>query len=280
MRLTTVRTSASTSAARVDDDRLVLLPAPDVGALLREPGWRELAAGWSGRSVPLAGAAHATLVPAPEKVICVGANFQSHIEEVGLPNAEYPSLFAKFSRSLIGAGDAIALPTASACVDWEVELGVVIGTPVRDARPEDALEAVAGYTVVNDISMRDWQLRTGQFLQGKTWESSTPVGPFLVTPEEVDHARDLEMTCVVDGVEMQRASTAEMIFSVAEVIAYISTIITLVPGDLIAMGTPAGIGAIRTPPDYLHDGAVVRTSIEGLGTQVNRCAAAGAPAWS
>lgn len=273
MRLATVRTTTGTSAARVDEREMILLPFDDVRSLIDSgPDWRERAAEYTGESAGLAASEFAPLVPRPEKIICVGANFRSHVEEVGLQLGEHPSLFAKFDRSLIGARDPITIPVASACVDWEVELGVVIGTQARRVAPDDALAIVAGYTIVNDVSMRDWQLRTGQFLQGKTFEGTTPVGPFLVTPDEVNHALDLEMTCTVNGVEMQRASTADMIFSVAHVIAYISTFITLVPGDLIAMGTPAGIGAIRQPPVYLTPGTEVRTAIAGLGEQVNACA--------
>src|SRR5690606_35490011 len=215
-------------------------------------------------TVPLAEADHAPLVPAPEKVVCVGTNYRDHCEEVGLPVPEHPPLFAKYHRALVGPFDDIELPAASDAVDWEAELGVVIGSPVRRAGEDEALAAIAGYTIVNDVSMRDWQMRTSQFLQGKTFERSTPVGPFLVTPDEVDHARSLRIRCQVDGEVMQDSDTTRLVFSPAAIVRYVSTIITLVPGDLIATGTPAGVGMAPRPPRYLADGQVLTTTIDGL----------------
>jgi acylpyruvate hydrolase len=158
-------------------------------------------------------------------------------------------------------------------VDWEVELGVIVGREVYRADRAAATAAIAGYTVVNDISMRDWQARTSEYFQGKTFQRSTPLGPVLVTPGEVDNARDLEVKCEVSGEVMQLSRTSDMIFDAADLIAYISQIITLDPGDVISMGTPNGVGAFRTPPRFLRDGDVVHTSIEGIGTLVNRCVA-------
>jgi acylpyruvate hydrolase len=212
--------------------------------------------------------------PRPEKIFCIGLNYRDHAEEAGLDIPKHPPAFAKFWRALIGATSDIILPENSDKVDWEVELGVIIGRPVRHATESEALDAIAGYTIVNDISMRDWQRRTTQFLQGKTFESATPVGPYLVTPDEVDHARQLRLTCSVDGVLMQDGSTDEQIFSPVELVQYLSQIITLMPGDLIATGTPAGVGAARRPPAFLESGMVVSCAIEGLGKQTNRCVAA------
>lgn len=272
MKLATIRVDGATTAARLDGDELVSIAHPDVGALLAAPGdWRSVAHDADGTRVPLAAADFAPLIPAPEKFICVGVNYRSHCEEVGLPVPEYPTFFAKFHRALIGANDDIVLPAVSDCVDWEVELAVVIGAPARDVAPGEALEAVAGYTIVNDISMRDWQLRTSQFLQGKTFERSTPIGPFLVSPDEVDHARAVTLTCSVGGEVMQRSSTAEQVFPVAEVISYFSKVITLMPGDVIATGTPGGVGGARRPPRYLAGDDVVVATIDGLGEQRNRC---------
>ncbi|SBT54964.1 fumarylacetoacetate hydrolase family protein [Micromonospora narathiwatensis] len=272
MRLTTIRLDGGTYAGRVTGDRVILLPFRDVGELLASgPDWQERAAGAAAPTVSLAEVEFAPLTPRPEKIICVGVNYADHIAEVGLPTPEHLTIFAKYSRSLIGPYDDILLPPQSHAVDWEVELGVVIGSPVRHADAEQALAAVAGYTVVNDVTMRDWQLRTSQFLQGKTFEASTPVGPFLVTPDEVDHARDLDMTCAVDDSVVQKSTTAAMLFPVGEIISYVSSIITLVPGDLIATGTPAGIGAARKPPVFLSAGQTLRTAIAGLGEQANRC---------
>jgi acylpyruvate hydrolase len=276
MRLATVRINEGTRAGLVRDADIAVLPYGDVGELLaggedwaaRAPSIEPLA------TVALEDADYAPLVMRPEKIICVGANYRDHVAEVGMALPEHPTLFAKFQRSLVGAFDDIVLPPNSACADWEVELGVVVGRTLRDADEAQALDAVAGYTVFNDVTMRDWQLRTTQFLQGKTFEATTPLGPFLVTPDEVDHARDLELTCRVDGECMQRSSTSQLVFSVGHVLAYISSFITLVPGDLIATGTPSGVGGARKPPVYLRDGQTLSSQIEGLGHQANRCRSA------
>src|ERR1019366_2446959 len=153
-------------------------------------------------AVPVAEADFAPVVTQPGKIICVGLNYRAHILETGRELPEYPTLFAKFADTLLGPRDELVLPSVSERVDWEVELGVVIGSPVYRATPEEALAAIAGYTVINDVSMRDWQRRTLQWLQGKMFEHSTPAGPYLVTPDEVGHAADLEVRCEVDGAVM------------------------------------------------------------------------------
>jgi acylpyruvate hydrolase len=153
----------------------------------------------------------------------------------------------------------------SAEVDWEVELGVVIGRPARSVDEAEAVACIAGYTVVNDISMRDWQWRTTQWDQGKNFEASTPVGPFLVTGDEIGDAADLALTCRVDGRTMQAARTGDLLFKPAALVAYISQFTTLRPGDLIATGTPGGVGAGRDPKVFLAPGQVLETAIEGIG---------------
>lgn len=273
MRLTTIRRAEGTAAGRVDGDQITVLPYADLGAFLAEPDWRDRAEAATGDTLPLATAEFAPLVPRPEKVICVGINYRDHIAEVGAEVPDHPTLFAKYARSLIGPYDDLVLPRNSQAVDWEAELGVVIGRAVRHADEEDALAAVAGYTIINDVSMRDWQLRTSQFLQGKTFEASTPVGPYLVTPDEVGHAQALGITCLVDGDVTQRSVTSELVFSVAQIISYVSSFITLVPGDLIATGTPGGVGAMRKPPRFLAPGQTLTTRIDGLGEQSNPCVA-------
>ncbi|ODQ93316.1 fumarylacetoacetate hydrolase family protein [Mycolicibacterium holsaticum] len=275
MRLATLKVNGATAAGRVTGDEVTLLPFADVGDLLASgPGWAARAADGGEHSIPLRHAEFATLIPHPEKVLCVGANYQDHLDEVGLDVPQFPTLFAKYSRSLIGSGDVIVLPANSQAVDWEVELGVVIGAELRHADAKEALSAVAGYTIVNDVSMRDWQLRTSQFLQGKAFEAATPVGPYLVTPDEVADPGDLRITCAVDGEVKQDSNTGRMLFSVAEIVSYISSFITLVPGDLIATGTPAGVGAACQPPEFLTPGRVMQSTIAGLGQQVNMCVAA------
>jgi acylpyruvate hydrolase len=202
-------------------------------------------------------------------------NYRSHVEEMGREQPTHPTLFAKFARSLLGPRDPLILPPESNQVDWEVELAFVIGREVRRATGREARDAIAGFTVLNDVSMRDWQFRTMQFLQGKAWEGSTPMGPALVTTDEVPggSAPDLVLTCEVDGEVMQKGRTSDLLFGPEELVAYISTIVTLEPGDIVATGTPSGVGAGRTPPVFLRPGQVVRTSIEGIGELVNECVA-------
>jgi acylpyruvate hydrolase len=273
MRLATIRTEYGTTAARLDGDVLVPLDAADVGEMLASgdegPGrQREGAA-----LVPVAEADFAPVVPRPGKVICVGLNYREHILETGRELPAYPTLFAKFADTLTGARDDLVLPSVSEKIDWEVELGVIIGRPVYRATAAEAAAAIAGYTVVNDVSMRDWQSRTLQWLQGKMFERSTPVGPYLVTAGEAGDAADLEVRCEVDGVVMQQSRTSDLLFGPADIVAYASQAITLKPGDLIATGTPGGVGNARKPPVYLRPGNVLRTFIEGLGECVNLCVA-------
>jgi acylpyruvate hydrolase len=221
--------------------------------------------------VPVAEADFAPVVPRPSKVICVGLNYRAHILETGRELPQYPTLFAKFADTLLGARDELVLPSVSERVDWEAELGVIIGRPLYRATPEQAAAGIAGYTVVNDVSMRDWQRRTLQWLAGKMFERSTPAGPYLVTPDEVGNAEDLEVRCEVDGVVMQQSRTSDLLFGPAEIASYASQVITLRPGDLIATGTPGGVGDARKPPVYLRSGNTLRTAIEGLGECLNYC---------
>ena len=272
MHLTTIRTETGTAVARRDGDRLVALPFESMTALLRQPDWRG-AAGVDGASILLEDAALAPTVN-PGKTICVGLNYRSHILETGRPTPSHPTLFAKFAESLTGPDATIRLPTQSDEVDWEVELGVVIGAPAYQVTEAEAKAFVAGYTVVNDISMRDWQARTTQWLQGKNFESSTPVGPYLVTPEEIDHANDLRISCTVDGAVMQDGRTSDLLFGPAALVSYVSQFITLMPGDLIATGTPGGVGNGRSPKKFLRAGEVLHSEIEGIGRLTNRIAPA------
>jgi acylpyruvate hydrolase len=271
MRLATLRLDGSTRAVRRDGDDYVLLDAADVGALLAAEEWESSAAAAGGERVPVAGCSYAPLVPRPPKFWCVGQNYAAHVREMGhTAPPSHPALFAKFAIALIGAHDPIVLPSTSDQVDWEVELGVVIGRPGRDLRPSQALGHVAGYTVVNDVSMRDWQRRTSQFLQGKTWERCTPLGPELVTPEELPKgAAGLRLTTTVDGTVMQDSTTADLIVDVAAIVAYVSTIASLEPGDVIATGTPSGVGAGRTPAVFLQRGQTLRSEVEGVGVLEN-----------
>ncbi|MET7327624.1 fumarylacetoacetate hydrolase family protein [Nonomuraea sp. NPDC005650] len=268
MKLATLRLPGRTTAARIDGDQAVEVDAPDVGALLADPGWRELAAAADGPRHPLSTADLAPVVPRPGKIICVGLNYRNHILEMGRELPQYPTLFAKFTEALIGPYDDIALPAVSQSIDWEAELAVVIGTAARNVSPEQATASIAGYSVLNDVTARDYQTRTLQWLQGKTFESSTPFGPYLVTPDELEGVT-MTMQCEVDGEVVQETDTADLVFGPAELISYVSEIITLRPGDVIATGTPGGVGHARKPPRYLADGSKVVTRIAGLGELVN-----------
>jgi acylpyruvate hydrolase len=280
MQLVTVRRDGATSAGRVEDGEIVLLPSPDVGTLITSgPDWAERAGHADGARLPLEGADLAPVVPRPPKIVCLGLNYLRHIREMGREAPSHPTLFAKFAGSLIGANDPIVLPHSSTMMDWEVELVVVIGLGGRHIPVASALDHVAGYTVGNDITARDWQRRTTQFLQGKTFDQTSPIGPWLVTPDELPAgAAGLEVRCEVNGVEMQCDTTAELIFDVAETIAYVSSITALEPGDVLFTGTPEGVGSGRTPPISLQPGDVVRTAIEGIGELRNECVAEQLPA--
>jgi acylpyruvate hydrolase len=278
VRVATARLNGASRAVRLDQDTATPLAFADVGELLASgEDWAARAAAARGGELPAEGLHLETLVPKPDKIICAGLNYRKHILESGRKLEDWtthPMLFAKFSRSLLGPQDDLVLPDNSDRVDWEAELAVVVGREVWHAGEDEALAAIAGYTVINDVSMRDWQTRTTEMLQGKTFERSTPLGPVLVTGDEIDHARDLRVACSVDDQLMQDGSTADMIFGPAALVAYASQFITLVPGDIIATGTPSGIGGARKPPIYLRPGQTMFSSVEGIGECVNRCVAA------
>jgi acylpyruvate hydrolase len=270
MRLATVHRDGHTNAALLDGTTATLFDAPDVGRLLAlGEGWREQVRELD--TVPVAGARLAPPVLAPSKIVCVGMNYRGHIEEVGGEPPEHPTLFAKFSDALVGATDPIVLPRVSERVDWEAELVVVIGRHVRHASLETAADAIAGFTVGNDVSARDYQARTSQWLQGKTFDSSTPVGPCLVTTDEVGAFPDLEIRCEVDGELKQRSRTSDLLRGPAELVTYISAIVRLRPGDLIFTGTPAGTGIGQRPPQRLEPGQSVTSTIEAIGSLLNAC---------
>lgn len=273
MRLATIRHGGTTTAVRIDSDAAVDLGARNVGQLLARADWRTFARDHAGEQLSLDGLDFAPVVPAPEKIICVGLNYRAHILEMGRELPEFPTLFAKYPRTLVGAFDDIVLPSASDAVDWEAELGVVVGAEVRHADADQAATAIAGYTVVNDVTERDWQYRTTQWLQGKNFERTTPMGPYLVTGDAGAGIAAFELSCEFDGEVVQRANTADLVFDPVALVAYVSTMVTLVPGDVIATGTPGGVGHARKPARYLTDGAVLTTRIDGVGECRNTCRA-------
>ena len=274
--LVTVRIGPSTRAGRIEGDDVVILDAADVGEVLRREAGGD-AVPETGDAIPRADADLAPLITSPGKIVCVGVNYLDHIEEMGRERPSAPTYFAKFDTALIGALDDMVLPAPeiSTHIDWEVKLTIVIGQSVRHASASEALDAVAGYTVMNDGSVRDYQRRTTQFLAGKMFEGLSPLGPVLVGTDELGDGSGLEIRSEVDGVVKQQSSTSELCFNVVDIVQDLSTITTLQPGDVIATGTPGGVGAARTPPEWLSDGSVLRCSIEGIGATENRCVAPG-----
>ena len=211
------------------------------------------------------------VVPRPPKILCVARNYGEHAREAGLDVLQEPNIFIRFARSLIADGEPIQVPRVSDKVDWEAELAVVIGRGGRHIPRDSALDHVAGYSIFNDVSIRDWQIKKPpiQFGAGKNFDASGPFGPDLVTSDEVPDPGDLRLELSVNGETRQSGSTAEMIFPVEQLIEFISTFTTLEPGDVIATGTPSGVGHFRDPPTYLQAGDTVRIEIERVGVQVN-----------
>lgn len=210
-------------------------------------------------------------VARPSKIVCVGLNYRDHAAETGQAEPEEPILFAKATTAVVGPDDDLVLPRASTATDWEVELAAVIGTEARYVDVDDALDHVAGYALHNDVSERTHQMeRGGQWVKGKCHDTFAPLGPWLATVDEIPDPSSLDMWLSVNGVLRQSSSTAEMIFDVAHLVSYVSEFMTLLPGDVISTGTPAGVGLSFDPPVYLRPGDVVELGITGLGTSRQR----------
>ena len=274
MKLATLRTrpQSTTAAVQLADGDYLPLPASDVGTLLADPNWRARAeeavrTAASTAVVNVSDTELAPVVPRPGKVICCGLNYGDHIQEMGRDLPEYPTLFAKFADTLAGPADDLTV-TGSESVDWEAELAVVVGTTLTRADEDRAAAAIAGYTVANDVSMRDWQNRTLQWFQGKAFDATTPLGPVLVTADEVDGTA-VEVRGYVNGELAQRDHTGTLVFGPARLLSYISQFTTLRPGDVVLTGTPGGVGMGVTPPRFLADGDVLSTEIDGIGRLTN-----------
>lgn len=268
MRLATATLPDGTTSAIVEiDGRWRRLPYSDLSAALGSLYWRDAPA-QAGAIVesPIFG----NPLPLPGKVICCGQNYVDHIREMGRTPPKYPTLFTKFADTLCGPDDDIVIHESESSVDWEAELAVVIGSTLSRANESDAAAAIAGYTIANDISLRDWQNRTTEWLQGKAFDRTTPVGPIIVSADAVDPAAGLEISCHVNGELRQRGNTAGLVFSASTLVSYISSFVTLRAGDLVLTGTPSGVGAGMTPPRFLKDGDIVTTTIESIGSLNNR----------
>lgn len=214
-------------------------------------------------------------IPDPQKIICIGLNYRDHAIETGASIPSEPVVFSKFPTTLVGAGDAICLPALSKEVDYEAELVAVIGRRGKNIPEEEALDYIDGYTIGHDVSARDWQkLKEGkQWLLGKSFDTFAPTGPALVTADEIPDPQQLSIKFRLNGETLQDSSTAQMIFPVRKLIAYVSQVFTLEPGDLLFTGTPSGVGTARTPPVYLKPGDVCEVEIEKLGILSNPCVA-------
>ncbi|MFG1646315.1 fumarylacetoacetate hydrolase family protein [Amycolatopsis sp. NPDC049252] len=230
----------------------------------------------SGRGVDIATVRLGPPVPDPEKILCIGLNYLEHADEAATAVTDFPAVFAKFRNSLIGATDEIVMPGISTDIDYEAELAIVIGSRAKDLSVDQALDHVAGYSVFNDVSARDIQFRSNQWTAGKILDTFAPMGPGITPRQEIADVQALGIVGRVNGMTVQDSNTAKMIWPVAETVAYLSGILTLEPGDIIATGTPAGVGLVRVPPLWLKPDDVVEIEIEGLGMLRNRVAAAGA----
>ena len=213
-------------------------------------------------------------VPRPPKFILVGLNYRDHAEEAGMKIPEVPTFFSKYSNCVIGPGDAIKIPKVSTMIDYEGEYAFVIGRAGRDISPDRAMDYVAGYTIVNDVSCRDYQMKTGQWMIGKTFDTFAPMGPCLVTPEEIPDPHNLELSLYLNGQRMQHSNTRNLIFKTEYLISFLSQVFTFEPGDVVSTGTPGGVGFARKPPVFMKPGDRVRIEIEGLGELENPIEAA------
>ncbi len=208
------------------------------------------------------------MIATPQKIVCIGLNYRDHAEEQGVALPEKPLLFAKWPNTLIASGEAIRIPPISTRVDYEAELGVVIGRQARRVPVDDALEFVDGYVVANDVSGRDLQFSDGQWVRGKSLDTFLPVGD-VVPASAVPDVQALPIRAILNGTVMQDSNTSNMVFGVAEIIAFVSQAITLEAGDLIITGTPAGVGAFRDPPVWMKPGDEITVEIDGIGAITN-----------
>jgi len=253
---------------RIVDLRHHFQAIPDIGETFFREGWLTKIAAVADAGVPM-DVRLGPPVARPSKLICLGKNYLEHAQEGHFDAPEKPLLFAKAPSALSGPTDPIVLPRSCGQVDWEVELAVVVGREGKRIAPETAFDYIAGYTVMNDVSGREAQFGDGQWFRGKSFDTFAPLGPALVTPDEIGDIKDLTLTARVDGQRMQTGNTGDLIFDIPHLMAYISEDITLLPGDIISTGTPAGVGIFRDPPITLAAGNVVTCRIDGIGELVN-----------
>jgi 2-keto-4-pentenoate hydratase/2-oxohepta-3-ene-1,7-dioic acid hydratase in catechol pathway len=254
---------------RIVDLRRYFPDIPDIGAAFFRSGWLDKVAGLEATGEPMTERRGCPL-DRPSKIICLGKNYAEHAKEGGFDQPDKPLLFCKGSNALNGPYDPILLPRSCGKIDWEVELAVVIGREAKRIRKADARDVMAGVTIMNDVSGREAQFADSQWFRGKSYDTFAPLGPAIVTMEEIGDIQNLQLTAVVDGTLMQDGNTRDMIFDVATLIEFISEDMTLYPGDVISTGTPSGVGYFRHPPVELTAGSVVECRIEKIGAIVNR----------
>ncbi|MBS0614522.1 MAG: fumarylacetoacetate hydrolase family protein [Proteobacteria bacterium] len=249
---------------------------PDLRALLGAGGFPRAKAALAGATVDyqLSDIVFAPVIPNPAKILCIGLNYEEHVAETQRPRTRFPTVFTRFADTLVGHGGAVIKPHHSSKVDYEAELAVIIGKPGRDIPRERAAEHVAGYACFNDVSVRDFQGHTSQFTAGKNFPGSAPFGPVLVSADELGVVGPQRIQSRLNGQVMQNAHLGEMIFPISELIAYISQWTPLAVGDVIATGTPGGVGMRRVPPVYMGDGDEIVVEIDGVGVLKNKVVAA------
>lgn len=270
MKLVTYATDAGPRVGCIDDEEVVPTPGiPDIISLFNDNSLENsIEAALKGRidAQPINELTLLAPIPRPTKIIAIGLNYRDHAEETGQKLPDAPILFSKPPTATIGHGANIIIPNDASQIDYEVELGVVIGKGGRNIPVDMALEYVGGYTVFNDVSARDYQFRDGQWFRGKSFDTFAPMGPCLTLPDQIQDPQDLHIQLRLNGKTRQNSSTANMVFSVAELIADISQVMTLEPGDIIATGTPSGVGfKVKPKPVFLQPGDVVEAEIDGIG---------------
>lgn len=271
MRLATIRSDEGTFAARVETDTTAVKidGYANVGDLLTEDNWEQIAQQASGEAAAFSKTDLDAVVPAPKKIICAGLNYANHIKEMGRNLPAHPTLFVKFADGLTGPYDDVLVPEyANSELDWEGELAVVIGKRARRVNAADAESYIAGYAVINDYSMRNYQYRTLQWHQGKSFEKAAGFGPWLTTKDSFEFGG--ELATYLEGEKMQSTPTDDLVFSPENLIEYISHIYPLDPGDVVVTGTPGGVGYARDPKRYIGDGETVTIEIDGLGSIANK----------
>lgn len=280
MRLCSYLHSGRAGYGVVADDRVIAISSvlgdsfPTLASLLATDDFLGRCTQAMGRSpeLPLADIVLQAPIPNPGKIICVGLNYHDHMVETRHAPTQHPTLFARFADSQCAHGEPMLMPSVSTQFDFEAELAVIIGRSGRNILADAALDHVAGYSCYNDGSVRDWQVHTSQFLPGKNFPATGAFGPFLVTSDEIPDPQDLAISCRLNGEAVQMARTSQMIHSVAELIAYVSRITPLSPGDVIVTGTPGGVGFARVPPLFMKEGDLVEVDIEGVGLLRNHIA--------